>query len=242
MRDWQKEKEARVKWLQKKLADSGANGFVFGNSGGKDSALVGILCKAACDYTLGVIMPCESKVNYQQDRKDALKIAEQFAIETKTVDLTAVKKAFVSAIGGANNYAQNALANINPRLRMTVVYTLAQQRGCLVAGTGNLSEYTMGYFTKHGDGACDINPIGDLTATEVFAFLRFLNAPSSIITKAPSAGLWEGQTDETEMGITYSELDGYLLYGKASPESVKLIASVNAKTAHKRSLPLRYPS
>ena len=107
-----------------------------------------------------------------------------------------------------------ASANIAPRLRMITLYTIAASENRIVAGTGNRSEAYMGYFTKWGDGAYDFNPIADLTATEVFEFLRYLKAPSSIIEKAPSAGLFEGQTDEKEMGVTYKAIDKYITEGK----------------------------
>lgn len=98
----------------------------------------------------------------------------------------------------------------------------------------------MGYFTKWGDGACDLNPIADLTVTEIYAFLRFLNAPAAIFEKAPSAGLYEGQTDEDEMGLSYAAIDRYLLYGRGDPGEVELIRSRHEATAHKRRQPLAY--
>lgn len=241
MRDYGKEFELRVAWLKERLERSGAKGFVYGNSGGKDCTLVGILCKAACDNTLGVIMPCESKRNYGEDREHALIAAKQFGIETVVVDITEVKRAFSSAVGEVCEVSDIAKANINPRLRMTTLYSIAQTRNCLVVGTGNRSELTMGYFTKWGDGASDANPIADLTVTEVFEFLRYLNAPKEIIEKAPSAGLWEGQTDEQEMGVSYGNIDAYIR-GEEIDESAKaIIERANRRTAHKREMPVFYP-
>ena len=196
MRDYQAEFDARVVYIRNKLSEAHADGIVFGNSGGKDSALVGILCKAACDNTVGVIMPCSSKRNYGEDAEDGRALAGQFGIETRVVDLTPVREAELKALEGVAELNNMALTNIAPRLRMTTLYTIAAAENRLVAGTGNRSETYMGYFTKWGDGASDFNPIADLCATEVFAFLRFLNAPASIVEKAPSAGLFEGQTDE----------------------------------------------
>lgn len=235
MRDWKIEYQERVEWLKTVLDNSHAEGFVYGNSGGKDSALVGILCRAASENTLGIIMPCESMRNYNEDRVDAMKVAKQFDIQVKTVDITAVKKAFVTALGSRKDITDASYSNINPRLRMTVLYAVAQSRNSLVVGTGNRSEITMGYFTKWGDGASDVNPISDLTATEILEFLRFLNAPQSITDKAPSAGLWEGQTDEKEMGISYSAIDNYLINGKATAEDIAIITKANVRTQHKRS-------
>lgn len=120
---------------------------------------------------------------------------------------------------------------------MTTLYLVAQTEGCLVAGTGNKSENTMGYFTKWGDGGYDFNPIGDLTVREVYDFLRYLDAPQSVIDKKPSAGLWEGQTDEQELGMSYAEIDDYILFGKASPETKKKIDDIFRKNEHKRKMP-----
>lgn len=239
-RDYARETEKRVAFLKKALEQSGAKGFVYGNSGGKDSALVGILCRQACDNTLGVVMPCSSARNYGEDRDDGLEVARQFDIQTVEVDLTAVKEAELNAVSKVQEIADMAAGNIAPRLRMTTLYTIAQSRGCLVAGTGNRSEAYVGYFTKWGDGAYDINPIADLTVTEIYEFLRYLNAPAHIINKAPSAGLFEGQTDEQEMGITYAALDQYILTGEGESDMVKKIEAMHARSAHKRAPSLTY--
>ena len=234
MRNYQDEYDRRVAYIQGKLHEAHADGIIFGNSGGKDSALVGILCKAACDNTVGIIMPCASRQNYGQDRDDGNALAEQFGIETRTVDLTAVRQAELKAIEGVATLNDMALTNIAPRLRMTTLYTIAAAENRLVAGTGNRSEIYMGYFTKWGDGASDFNPIADLCATEVFEFLRFLNAPSSIVEKAPSAGLYEGQTDEKEMGVTYRAIDTFLLHGEADAADREIIDRYHSRSEHKR--------
>jgi len=234
MRDYQAEFDRRVEYIRAKLKEAHANGIVFGNSGGKDSALVGILCKAACDNTLGVIMPCASRVNYGQDKDDGNALAEKFRIETRTVDLTAVREAELKALEGVAALNDMALTNIAPRLRMTTLYTIAAAENRLVAGTGNRSEIYMGYFTKWGDGASDFNPIADLTASEVFEFLRFLNAPASIVEKAPSAGLYEGQTDEQEMGVTYRAIDGFLMGEAINEKDKAVIDRYHSRSEHKR--------
>lgn len=240
MRDYKVEVEKRVEFIRKKVAEAGAKGIVFGNSGGKDCALVGILAKIACENTVGVIMPCSSKRNYEEDFVDGKELADKFGIETRIVDVTPVKNAIVGAIGEATALTPLALANINPRLRMTTLYAIGASENLLVAGTGNRSERYMGYFTKHGDGGCDINPISDLTVREVYEFLDYLDAPISIRKKAPSAALFEGQTDEDEMGITYKELDDYLLTGIASDANKQKIEQAHKKTAHKRTMPSLY--
>ena len=235
MRDYQKEFENRVAFIRQMLAESHASGIVFGNSGGKDSALVGILCKAACDNTVGIIMPCASARNFGMDADDGNALAEQFHIETRTVDLTAVREAELSALSVATQINQAALVNIAPRLRMTTLYAIAASENRLVAGTGNRSEAYLGYFTKWGDGAHDFNPISDLTVTEIFAFLEYLKAPRCIIDKAPSAGLFDGQTDEAEMGVTYQAVDRFLETGEADAQDLAVIRRFHLRSEHKRS-------
>ena len=236
-RNIQQEITQRVEFIRKVLSEARAEGIVFGNSGGKDSALVGILCKMACENTLGVIMPCESKRNYSQDREDAEVLARMFNIETRIVELTQTKKALVEAVGVATGITSSASANIAPRLRMATLYAIAASENRIVAGTGNRSERNMGYFTKWGDGAYDFNPIADLTVTEVYEFLRYLDTPQEIIDKAPSAGLFDGQTDEAEMGITYETIDKYLLGLKIEEHKQQIIDSYHRRSIHKREKP-----
>ena len=233
-RNWQEEFEGRVAWIRSLVSESGVSGIVFGNSGGKDSALVGILCKAACENTVGLIMPCASKRNFGMDAEDGRELAEQFGIETRVIDLTAVRETELDALHGITELNDAAVTNIAPRLRMTTLYAVAAAENRMVAGTGNRSEIHMGYFTKWGDGASDFNPISDLTATEIFAFLEYLHAPRSIIEKAPSAGLFDGQTDEAEMGVSYSAIDTWLLEGKASEEDLAIINRYHRRSEHKR--------
>ena len=240
MRNYGEEFERRVAFIKKVVKDSGAKGIVFGNSGGKDSALVGILCKAACDNTVGVIMPCSSKRNYDEDTKDGIAVAKQYNIDTRIVDLAPVKEAEINAVKSITTLNDAALVNIAPRLRMTTLYAIAASEGRLVAGTGNKSEAYVGYFTKWGDGAHDFNPISDLTVTEIYEFLRYLNAPKSIINKAPSAALFDGQTDESEMGVTYSELDAFINGKKVDSEKAKRIIALHTKSEHKRKNILKY--
>ena len=234
MRDYKVEFEKRVNFIKSVLAESGAKGIVYGNSGGKDSALVGILCKAACDNTVGIILPCTSRRNYDEDTADAKVVAEKYNIETRTVDLTPVKEAELKALDGVATLNAAALANIAPRLRMLTLYAFAAAENRLVVGTGNRSEAYVGYFTKWGDGAHDFNPIADLTVTEIYEFLRYLDAPKCVIEKAPSAALFDGQTDETEMGVTYAELDTYLSGGRIPEDKKTIIERLHNVSEHKR--------
>ena len=240
MRDYKLELEKRVAFIQNLLKSSGAKGIVFGNSGGKDSALVGILCKKACENTIGIIMPCESARNFGEDKDDGLDVAKQFDIDTRTVDLTDAKRAVIDAVKDKTTLNNQALTNIAPRLRMITVYAVAAAENLIVAGTGNRSERYMGYFTKYGDGGCDFNPIADLTVGEVYEFLTFLNAPENIIKKAPSAGLFEGQTDEAEMGVTYAAIDKYVLTGQANEHDKKIIDRYHSRSEYKRKMPAVY--
>ena len=220
------------------MKEAYADGLIFGNSGGKDSALAGILCKMATDNVLAVAMPCHSKRNYGEDMDDAIALAEAFGIEMITVDLTETRSELTKAIG--KELTPQAVSNIAPRLRMTTLYALGQTRNALVVGTGNRSERYMGYFTKWGDGAFDLNPIADLTATEIFEFLRYLKAPLNIIEKAPSVGLFEGQTDEEEMGVTYKAIDEYITTGETDAHSKTIIDCYHRVSEHKRRMPTVY--
>ena len=234
MRNYKNEFDMRVAWIKGLVADSGSRGIVFGNSGGKDSALVGLLCKAACENTVGLIMPCGSRRNYGEDADHARLLADFCHIESRLVDLSETREQLKAQLEKAAVLNQQAITNIAPRLRMTSLYAVAAAEGLLVAGTGNRSEIYMGYFTKWGDGGCDFNPIADLTATEVFEFLAFLGAPREIIDKAPSAGLYEGQTDEQDMGVSYAAIDRYITTGEASAEDKAIIDRYHAVSAHKR--------
>ena len=233
-RDYEAEFKSRVEYIRKLVADSGVSGIVFGNSGGKDSALVGILCKFACENTVGIIMPCASKRNFEADMSDAKEVAEHFGIETRVIDITDVRQAEIDRLSAITTLTNDAVTNIAPRLRMTTLYAVAASEYRLVAGTGNRSEFYMGYYTKWGDGACDFNPISDLTATEVIEFLKWLTAPACIINKAPSAGLFDGQTDEEDMGVTYKAIDNYLQTGEVNEHDKKIIDRFHNRSEHKR--------
>ena len=240
MRNYELETKRRVEFIRGAIESAQADGVVYGNSGGKDCTLVSILCKIACDNTVGLIMPCGSKRNYETDKTDAEIVATQFGIATRVVDLSDARNTLIQAVGEKVPLTDSALANIAPRLRMTTLYSVAASENRLVAGTGNRSEGYMGYFTKWGDGACDFNPIADLTVTEVYEYLRFLDAPDSIISKAPSAGLFDGQTDESEMGITYRSIDEFLLTGTTNEHDKAVMEKHHNASDHKRKMPTMF--
>ena len=239
-RNWEREVAARVEFIKNKVAEAHANGIVYGNSGGKDSALVGILCKMACENTVGIVMPAGYMAGMDADERDAGLVSQKFHIEVRYADLTMLRDLAQQMVDCVTMHlSKSAEINIPPRLRMLVLYGVAASENLLVAGTGNRSERFVGYFTKWGDGACDFNPIADLTVGEVYEFLEFLHAPRSIIEKAPSAGLFEGQTDEGEMGVTYAAVDAHLRGEAVSDAELAVIERFHARAGHKlRPIPL----
>lgn len=233
-------KASLVDWMRQRVDEAGAKGIAVGLSGGIDSAVVAGLAKEAFpDEVLGVIMPCHS---LPKDREDALLVAATFSIPVVTVDLGPVWDLLLTTIDAAappdgGERVALARANVKPRLRMIALYYLASQRNYLVAGTGNRVELSIGYFTKYGDGGVDLLPIGNLVKRQVQELARELGVPEAVIARPPSAGLWEGQTDEAEMGLTYEELDRYFLTGEGPREVVERIRRMEAASAHKRCLP-----
>ncbi len=237
-----------VAWLRERAESAGARGFVFGLSGGIDSAVVGRLCQLATPTrVLGVLLPCYSN---QQDEADGRLVATTFGIPVARVDLGPTYDDLVEtlhhAVKGLPTHVHSVdikqqlpEANTKPRLRMTSLYFLANSLNYLVAGTGNRSEITLGYYTKYGDGGVDVLPIGGLLKSEVRALGRELGVPEPVITKPPTAGLWVGQTDEAEMGFSYDTLERYLADGpSAVPADVATrIAQLQKASDHKRALP-----
>ena len=197
------------KFLSEKLRKIEAKGFVLGVSGGIDSAVVLRLCARAVGRTkvLAVLMP--EGDSPKADLDDSLELCKLEGVQFRIVDITAPVEAYKRAIKGRID--RKSLANIKARCRMVVLYHYANTDRRLVVGTSNKSELLVGYFTKFGDGGADLEPIGDLYKTEVRELAREIGLPEKIIKKAPSAGLWKGQTDEGEMGITYERLDAILL-------------------------------
>jgi NAD+ synthase len=236
-------------WLRDRASAAGARGFILGMSGGIDSAVVARLCqKAMPGRVLGVIMPCHSQ---PVDELDAILAAESSQLPTVRVDLSGAYDAIALDISPASVEAARhgfasdpvrsrlAHANIKPRLRMTTLYTIGATAGLLVTGTGNRSEIAIGYYTKHGDGGVDLLPIAALVKREVYELARELDVPSRLIDKAPTAGLWAGQTDEGEMGFTYDDLERFLDAGAASvtAETAARIQRLIDASHHKRELP-----
>jgi NAD+ synthase len=190
------------RWIKKQVQKANKKGVVLGLSGGIDSSCVAILSKKALgDNVLGLILPCG---NSPIDEDFALKVAKKFNIATKKIYLDDIFDSLSNIYPEGSDIAK---ANLKPRLRMMALYYFANTLDYLVVGTGNKSELSIGYFTKYGDGGVDILPLGGLFKTEVRKLAKWLEIPKEIIERSPSAGLWHGQTDESELGITYNELD-----------------------------------
>lgn len=237
--DWQTVVPKLRDWLRQKVAEAGAQGLVLGLSGGIDSAVAAALCKQAFpQHSLGVIMPCYS---IPQDEEDARLVAEHLGLETRTVILDPVFTTFLKQLSGEDYSEANkrdlAVANIKPRLRMATLYFFASRLGYLVVGTGNRSEIMIGYFTKYGDGGADLLPLANLLKAEVKELARYLGLPRRIIEKSPSAGLWDGHKDEVELGISYEELDRYLMSGKGSDRVKSIVNELIKRSEHKRCMP-----
>jgi len=243
--------ERLAAWMRERITEAGAQGLVVGLSGGIDSAVVARLSQlAAPGAVVGVLMPCHSDAS---DERDAAAVAKHFSLPTVRVDLapaydtlTASAKTALQALPATLGRAHPPddprsrvpLANIKPRLRMTTLYFIANTLNFLVAGTGNKSELSIGYFTKYGDGGVDILPLANLVKSQVRALARELNVPQAIIDRTPSAGLWLGQTDESEMGFTYDELERYLNNGAqgVAPALAMKIERLVRASEHKRRL------
>lgn len=223
-----------IDWIRERVGEAHCDGVVFGMSGGIDSAVIGALCKRAFPETsLGVIMPCKSS---PEDEEHARLIASEIELALEKVDLTETYNALLASIGGEPS--ELAASNVKPRLRMTTLYYYAQKHNYLVVGSSNKSEITVGYFTKHGDSGVDILPIADFVKRDVFELAKHLGINRKIIEKSPSAGLWEGQTDEAEMGFSYSDLDSYIESGNISDEKIQSkIERMNRTSEHKRKFP-----
>lgn len=196
------------KFLAEKLRKVGAKGYVLGVSGGIDSAVVLRLCVRAVgkDKVFALLMP--EKDSPKDDIEDSKMLCEKEGVRYKIVDITEPVEVFKRSIG--DKVERMSLANIKARCRMIVLYHYANAERRLVAGTSNKSELLIGYFTKFGDGGADLEPIGDLYKTEIRELAKEIGIPDRIIKKVPTAGLWKGQTDEGEMGISYDRLDAIL--------------------------------
>jgi NAD+ synthase len=226
-----------VSWIREQVDGARMRGAIFGLSGGVDSAVVcGLAAEAlGAERCLGVIMPAESAA---EDARLAREVAQRFGVAAFEVDLSDAVGALRATLHARVDQARSAAhgvgigvtetspagtapaehlaqANLKPRLRMITLYYYANLLDYLVIGTGNKAEFTLGYFTKWGDGAADLFPLADLLKSEVWAVAREIGVPAAVVERAPSAGLWSGQTDEEEMGLRYAQIDRYLATGSS---------------------------
>lgn len=237
-------------FIQDSLEQSGGSGVVIGMSGGLDSSLLARLASDALgpDRVLGVFLP--ESTTPDNDAEDAESFAKELGIEFEVIPIDEPVESLMKAVGSSSEN-KIVLANMKARCRMIILYERANSLDRLVLGSGNKSELMVGYFTKFGDGGCDFLPIGDLYKTQIQEMARFLNLPEDIISKPPSAGLWKGQTDEQELGMSYGELDPILLGIELGMDDVDIsqrtnsneseisrIRSIVKRSAHKRKTPL----
>jgi len=211
-------------------------------SGGVDSAVAAALTKRAFPHhSMALILPCESD---PADIDDAHLVARHFGVASCTIDLTPTFLLFARELHDSCSELpaddRPTTSNVKPRLRMTTLYAFANHLGYRVVGTGNASELAVGYFTKYGDGAVDLMPLGSVTKTTVRALAHHLGVPERIIDKPPSAGLWSGQTDEDELGFTYEELDAYL-GGVRGPHAGDIERHIEAGRHKRESVPVAPP-
>ena len=223
-----------VKFLQDYLIDNHQDCYVLGLSGGVDSSLVAALAKKAVgkDKLFCYMLPIDSLID---DQNDAIKLAKHLDINYQVVDLTKPYEEMVKIYESTGiKLDLSTKGNLKARMRMASLYAFAQNKRGLVLGTDNMDERYTGYFTKFGDGGVDLLPIAHLVKKEVREACLLLGIPIELAERVPSAGLYEGQTDEKEMGITYDELDRYLLGEEIPPNSKEKILRLHAISEHKR--------
>lgn len=192
-------------FLAEYLEDAGAEGFVVGISGGLDSATAAALAVRAVGPERVTALTLPGPTSSGKDREVGSEVARSIGLELDEVEIGPAAEALADRLGFEP--ARETFGNLQARLRMAALYARAQHEGRLVLGTGNKSELLTGYFTKHGDGGVDLLPLGDIYKTQERELARSLQLPDSVVERTPTAGLWEGQTDEAELGLAYEDLD-----------------------------------
>ncbi len=224
--------EAIQAWIRETVENAGSTGVVIGLSGGLDSCVSASLCAGALGKSrvLGIMMPCG---NHPDDERDGKRIADFLGIESRTVRLDTVLEEMVQA-GGLDRSDGMNMGNLKARLRMATVY--AHSKGRLVAGTSNRSEYLAGYWTKWGDGVADFHPLLGLYKDQVMKLAEAMELPGWTTARVPSAGLWPGQSDEGEMGVSYREIKDYFTGGATtvSAKAAARIGMLHGASHHKR--------
>lgn len=218
-------------WMQKIINESNTHGFVYGVSGGIDSALI---CAISSKYFKNNSLALRMDINNSdKDRNDAKLVIEHFNVKSETVDLEKVYDVFSSVLPSGNKLG---LMNLKSRIRMNTLYYYAQKYNYLVCGTSNAAELYTGYFTKYGDSGSDFMPLANLTKHDVYECAKLLNVPQSVIDKAPSAGLDDNQTDEKDLQVTYLEIDKVLQNENVNPKAKQRIEYLHKTSEHKRNL------
>ena len=234
-------KQTKIKIINFIKTQAGDKPVVLGLSGGLDSSVVAYLAVEALgtDKVHGIIMP--SNTNTKEDFELANLVCKNLNITPITYHLSPIIDGYKKVL---NLKDKKVLGNIKARIRMTILYSKANEINGLVLGTGNKTEIMTGYSTKHGDAGCDILPIGDLYKTEERELAKIIGVPEEIISRPPTAGLWEGQTDEEELGITYENLDKILKalednenLDNFDKNEIELVQNLIKNSEHKRHLP-----
>ena len=228
------------KFLKNYLEESHSETFVLGVSGGVDSSLCAAILKKAVgkDNFTCINMPIDSN---PQDQIDAAQLAKDLDLNYLVIDGSESFHKTVEEFKKQGIELDRAtLSNLKVRIRMTILYAYAQKTSGLVVGTDNMDERYTGYFTKYGDGAADLLPIVYLTKGEVIRACKLYGIRDYLAERTPSAGLFEGQTDETEMGVKYADLDKYLLGEKIDAKSMERIEHLHRVSEHKR-IPIPTP-
>lgn len=222
------------KFLQDYLIESHTDGYVLGISGGVDSSLVAALTASAVgkEKLHCILIPIES---LQKDVDDGVKLCKSLSLNYKIINADEIYRQYISAfIDNKVELDKMSKANLKTRIRMSILYAYAQKHNCLVVGTDNADERYVGYFTKYGDGGVDLLPIVYLVKREVVEAAKIYRVPTFLAERIPSAGLFEGQTDEAEMGIKYKDIDDYLLGKPIDEEAKRKIERMHKISEHKR--------
>ena len=244
----ERETDRIEEFLIQKRSEIGFDRAVIGLSGGLDSSITAVLAERALSKENMEIVFLPETTTPRRDWDDVDLLEREFNLIVRVIEIDEFVSTFKKKMSELSELTK---ANFKPRIRMTLLYAIANQNNGLVVGTGNLSEWLLGYFTKYGDGAADLAPLNHLFKTETRKLARFLDIPEAIISKPPSAGLWEGQTDEDELGGTYDEIDEVLYCNheldfsleetkravELAPEFVSHVYDLVEKSTHKRKPP-----
>jgi NAD+ synthase len=232
-------------WIKNYVDSAGAEGVVLGISGGLDSAVVGALCVQALGKSkiFGMLMPPTPRAKLLV-KKLGIDYQDYWSIEVQSRTIVDIFTGIEPLPRDIEDY-NLVKGNVASRFRMTGLYAQANASNCLVVGTSNKSELYIGYVTKYGDGGVDFEPIGDYLKTEVYELAEYLGIPQEIINAVPSADLWEGQTDEGELDITYEKLDSIIRILEKSPinmcsTNITKVRERRKKNLHKMQMPPCY--